>query len=268
MLLDKRCMAKEYLKFFLCILTASVTSGAHVEPTRYDLIHYLLSDTRYDHSLPPDFYTGSVTNVSVEMVITDLNYESDINMEYDCTLYLRLNWTDRRLDFSVNSTSYESLKLGDDIVDKIWIPDLFFHHERKSELHGLFTKNQLVYIFRNGSVLYSGRFNVKSNCQMDLKKYPFDTQTCPIVIQSYAFTKEDIMLHWNGKNAVKIDHTANLDFIEKSLKHTYISPYADPVGNFSTLVAKISFKRPKESFQIMYVAPAIILVSVSFTSFL
>ncbi|XP_053388083.1 gamma-aminobutyric acid receptor subunit beta-4-like [Mercenaria mercenaria] len=156
MLLDKRrCMAEKNLTFFLCILTASATSGEG--PTRSELVHKLLNDTQYDNSLPPEYSTGNVTNVSVQLAITDLDSESDINMEYDCTLYLRLNWTDGRLDFTAYNTSYKRLILGNNIVDKVWIPDLFFYSQRKSEMQGLSTKNQLVYLFENGTIMYSGR---------------------------------------------------------------------------------------------------------------
>ena len=68
-----------------------------------------------------------------------------------------MNWTDERLDFSRSHTSYDTINIGVDIVDSPWIPDLYFIHERKSEQHGLFTKNQLIYVHKNGSVFYSGR---------------------------------------------------------------------------------------------------------------
>ncbi|XP_053387412.1 uncharacterized protein LOC123543191 [Mercenaria mercenaria] len=47
-----------------------------------------------------------------------------------------------------------------------------------------------------------------------------------------------------------------------------MTPYDNPVGNFSTLSAMLSFKRSKNSLSIMYIAPPIIIVVVSMTSFL
>ncbi|XP_053390065.1 gamma-aminobutyric acid receptor subunit beta-4-like [Mercenaria mercenaria] len=146
-----------FFNFFVFVAAISGQNMLDVEPTRYDMMHYLVDDRRYDPSLPPDFYIGNSTTVSVELFIYDLNSENDMNMEYECTLYLRMKWTDQRLDFTENKTSYDTLSLGDTSVGKLWLPDLYFHHEREAELHGLFTKNQLVYIHKNGSVLYSGR---------------------------------------------------------------------------------------------------------------
>jgi hypothetical protein len=82
--------------------------------------------------------------------------------EIEFTLYLRVNWKDPRLDFTRNETTYDviSFKFGDDIVKNLWIPDLFFLNERQSRLHGLIARDQLVYIYKNGSVFYSGRFDV------------------------------------------------------------------------------------------------------------
>jgi hypothetical protein len=68
-----------------------------------------------------------------------------------------MNWTDKRLDFTENKTTYDIIPLGDDIVNSLWIPDLYFIEERNSLLHGLLTSNQLAFIHKNGDVFYSGR---------------------------------------------------------------------------------------------------------------
>lgn len=86
-----------FFQRFLLITTVTVTT-ASLEPTRYDLAHYLLRESNYDHSFPPD--TNNITHVSVQLDITDLNSESDKDREIEFSLYLRMNWTDRRLDFT------------------------------------------------------------------------------------------------------------------------------------------------------------------------
>ncbi|XP_053390063.1 acetylcholine receptor subunit alpha-like, partial [Mercenaria mercenaria] len=260
------------LKYFHFFVLVAVTCGqkfSDLGPTRYDMIHYLLDERRYDPSLPPEFYTGNLTTVSVALSIFDLNSESDIAMEFECTLYLRMNWTDKRLDYTANKTTYDVLDLGDAIVDKAWVPDLYFHHSRKTEMHGLFSKNQLLYIYRNGSVLYSGRFNIMWHCPMNLKWYPFDEPNCTITIQSYSLDKDYLLLKWNEGEAVWIESDVkDLKTSNTTEKHTYRSPYTNPVGNFSTLEAVLLLPRPKRSLVVVYIVPPILFSGESLSCFL
>lgn len=252
---------------FLLITTVTVTT-ASLKPTRYDLAHYLLRESNYDHSFPPD--TNNITNVSVQLDITDLNSESDKDREIEFSLYLRMNWTDRRLDFTENKTTYDIIPLGDDIVNSLWIPDLYFIEERNSLLHGLLTSNQLAFIHKNGDVFYSGRFDIKAHCVMSFKKYPFDEQSCEISIQSYALTTDYLLLHWVGKNAVDIACNEDTLIFEdapqsKATEYRNNYPY---VGSFSTLSTSIRFKRPRGSYFTMVVVPPVFVVIIALTSFL
>ncbi|XP_060593529.1 glycine receptor subunit alpha-1-like, partial [Ruditapes philippinarum] len=260
-----------YRQFYCqCLLILSVTSAycAYIEPTRNDLMRYLLEEADYDHNFPPS--SDNVTNVSVQLYITDFNSESDKDREIEFTLYLRINWTDPRLDYTRNETTYDVINFGDDMVKHLWIPDLYFLNERQSLLHGLFERNQLAYIYKNGSVFYSGRFNIKLHCTMTFEKYPFDTQTCPIEIQSYAYSTDYVLLHWNGDHAVQIAPSSDpirpkIPLQDQSIETRYTYPIA---GEFSTLRTEIQIPRPKGSYDMMITVPSSILIVTALTSFL
>ncbi|XP_060577067.1 gamma-aminobutyric acid receptor subunit beta-like [Ruditapes philippinarum] len=263
-------MIVNLMLFSQCILIITVTGAfcADIEPTRNDLMRYLLEEAEYDHNFPPS--TENVTDVSVQLYITDFNSESDKDREIEFTLYLRINWTDPRLDFTRNKTTYDVINFGDDMVKNLWIPDLYFLNERQSRLHGLFERNQLAYIYKNGSVFYSGRFNIKLHCVMTFEKYPFDTQKCPIEIQSYAYSTDYVLLHWNGDHAVQIDPSADpfqpkIPLQDQSVETRYTYPIT---GEFSTLRTEIQIPRPKGSYIMMIIIPSIILVVTALTSFL
>lgn len=250
----------------LLFMIVTTTFGASIKPTRQDLENYLLKEMGYDKNFPPK--KDNVTNVSVQLYITDFNSESEKEREIEFTLNLRMNWTDQRLDFSKNETEFDVLTFGDDIVDSIWIPDLYFLQERKSLLHGLFKNNQLVYIFKNGSVFYSGRFNIKSHCVMSFEKYPFDIQKCPIEIQSYALTTNLMLLHWNGDKAVEIKPSkdplkAETSPQENSIETRYVYP---EFGEYSTLKTEIIVPRPSGSYGTVVIMPPIILVLIALLS--
>lgn len=250
----------------LLMILATTTFGSSIKPTRHELENYLFTEMDYDKNFPPN--KDNVTDVSVQLYITDFNSESEKEREIEFTLNLRMNWTDGRLDFTRNGTNFDVITFGDDIVDSIWIPDLYFLQERKSLLHGLFKNNQLVYIFKNGSVFYSGRFNIQSHCVMTFEKYPFDTQKCPIEIQSYALTTDFVHLHWNGNRAVEIEPSldplkAETSPPEKSIETRYVYP---EVGEFSTLKTEIVVPRPSGSYKTVILTPPILLVILALMS--
>ncbi|XP_053389897.1 glutamate-gated chloride channel-like [Mercenaria mercenaria] len=203
----------------------------------------------------------------VWMFLAHLLYIGIFNKEYEWTMYMRINWTDSRLNYAANNTNYKTLKLSSADVRKVWIPDLFFHHERHAEVHTLLRENVLVDIYEDGSIQYSVRVNMRSHCKMNLSKYPFDTQSCPVLIQSYAYTADYIILHWQGDPAVIIDNADHLSLEPGSTKSGFWSPYKALAGNYSTLFATILYKRASQSLDVMYVAPTIVFVGVSMSSF-
>ncbi|KAG7258162.1 hypothetical protein CRUP_031587 [Coryphaenoides rupestris] len=70
------------------------------------------------------------------------------------------------------------------LIKKIWAPDLFFVHSKKSFTHDTTTDNIMLRVYPDGKVLYSLRVTVTSMCSMDLSRFPLDTQTCSLEIES------------------------------------------------------------------------------------
>jgi len=91
------------------------------------------------------------------------------------------------------------------MLEGIWKPDTFFYNGKKSYLHTITTPNKLLRINRDGHILYSVRFvnndkvvdvlpqllmistnrlTIKAKCDMDLRDFPMDHQSCPLVLGS------------------------------------------------------------------------------------
>lgn len=72
------------------------------------------------------------------------------------TLYLRHYWKDERLSFT--SSTNKSMTFDGRLVKKIWVPDVFFVHSKRSFIHDTTTDNIMLRVFPDGHVLYSLRF--------------------------------------------------------------------------------------------------------------
>ncbi|KAJ4939298.1 hypothetical protein JOQ06_028748 [Pogonophryne albipinna] len=125
------------------------------------------------------------------------------------TLYLRHYWKDERLSFT--SSTNKSMTFDGRLVKKIWVPDVFFVHSKRSFIHDTTTENIMLRVFPDGHVLYSLRVTVTAACNMDFSRFPLDSQTCSLELESYAYTDEDLMLYWkSGDESLSTDDKISL----------------------------------------------------------
>lgn len=188
---------------FLVFFSFAATAKDNItNPTKHELLKYLLDPNRYDSSIFPGYYTGNQSEVIVQLAVTDIFAISDIGMEFDMILYLRMKWKDINLAYKENAT-YDKLELTGDNVKQVWTPDLYFLDERRSAIHTIIHEEKLAHIRPDGQVSYSNRLSVTSHCDMDLNKFPFDSQNCTIILQSCEY-KIAIFNIFNLKKKSKI----------------------------------------------------------------
>lgn len=75
--------------------------------------------------------------------------------DFTMTLYLRHYWKDERLSFRSNTN--QSMTFDSRLAKKIWVPDMFFVHSKRSFTHDTTTDNVMLRVYPDGKVLYSLR---------------------------------------------------------------------------------------------------------------
>lgn len=75
--------------------------------------------------------------------------------DFTMTLYLRHYWQDDRLAFP--SSNNKSRTFDARLVKKIWVPDVFFVHSKRSFIHDTTMENIMLRVFPDGNILYSVR---------------------------------------------------------------------------------------------------------------
>ncbi|XP_076834375.1 gamma-aminobutyric acid receptor subunit rho-2a isoform X1 [Brachyhypopomus gauderio] len=169
---------------------------------------HLLRVEDHDFTMRPAF-GGPAIPVGVDVQVESLDSISEVDMDFTMTLYLRHYWKDERLSFA--STTNKSMTFDGRLVKKIWVPDVFFVHSKRSFIHDTTTDNIMLRVYPDGHVLYSLRVTVTAACNMDLSRFPLDTQTCSLELESYAYTDEDLMLYWkNGDESLSTDERISL----------------------------------------------------------
>ncbi|XP_056422069.1 gamma-aminobutyric acid receptor subunit rho-2 isoform X2 [Hyla sarda] len=188
-------------------------------------------------------------------------------MDFTMTLYLRHYWKDERLSFP--STTNKSMTFDSRLVKKIWVPDVFFVHSKRSFIHDTTTENIMLRVYPDGQVLYSMRITVTAMCNMDFSRFPLDTQTCTLELESYAYTDEDLMLYWKkGNESLKTDEKISLSqFLIQKFHTTSRLAFYSSTGWYNRLYINFTLRRHIFFFLLQTYFPATLMVMLSWVSF-
>ncbi|XP_061613748.1 gamma-aminobutyric acid receptor subunit rho-3-like isoform X8 [Phyllopteryx taeniolatus] len=149
-------------------------------------------------------FGGAAIPVGIDVQVESIDSISEVNMDFTMTLYLRHYWKDERLAFQ--SRNNQSRTFDSRLVKKIWVPDVFFAHSKRSFIHDTTMENIMLRVYPDGNILYSVRVTVTSLCSMDFSSFPLDTQNCSLELESYAYNENDLMLYWkNGNDSLRTD---------------------------------------------------------------
>ncbi|XP_005044120.1 PREDICTED: gamma-aminobutyric acid receptor subunit rho-1 [Ficedula albicollis] len=226
----------------------------------------LLRIDDHDFSMRPGF-GGPAIPVGVDVQVESLDSISEVDMDFTMTLYLRHYWKDERLSFP--STNNQSMTFDGRLVKKIWVPDMFFVHSKRSFIHDTTTDNVMLRVQPDGKVLYSLRVTVTAMCNMDFSRFPLDTQTCSLEIESYAYTEDDLMLYWkNGNDSLKTDERISLSqFLIQEFHTTTKLAFYSSTGWYNRLYINFTLRRHIFFFLLQTYFPATLMVMLSWVSF-
>ncbi|XP_013389605.1 glycine receptor subunit alpha-3-like [Lingula anatina] len=191
-------------------------------------------------------------------------------MDYTINIFLRRKWTDARFRF--NSTHYNLTEISIDPhrYGDIWSPDLFFTNEKQARFHAITTPNHMIRINGDGQVFFSSRITLTAQCPMHLDKFPMDTQTCQLVLESFAYTTDIIQFHWSQeeKEEQKQINLSQFNLINTS-HHERVKSYksGDVQRNFTRLIMEFVLERDYKYFIIQTYIPSILIVSLSWVGF-
>ncbi|XP_023778026.1 gamma-aminobutyric acid receptor subunit rho-2 isoform X2 [Cyanistes caeruleus] len=226
----------------------------------------LLRVDEHDFTMRPAF-GGPAIPVGVDVQVESLDSISEVDMDFTMTLYLRHYWKDERLSFP--STNNKSMTFDGRLVKKIWVPDVFFVHSKRSFIHDTTTDNIMLRVFPDGHVLYSMRVTVTAMCNMDFSHFPLDSQTCSLELESYAYTDEDLMLYWkNGNESLKTDEKISLSqFLIQKFHTTSRLAFYSSTGWYNRLYINFTLRRHIFFFLLQTYFPATLMVMLSWVSF-
>ncbi|KAI1286118.1 Gamma-aminobutyric acid receptor subunit alpha-6 [Halotydeus destructor] len=219
----------------------------------------------YDSNQRPGHSEGTPALITSNIHIRSMGPMSELNNEYSLDCYFRQKWRDARLGFESNQPF---LSLNINMLEKIWKPDTYFHNGKGSYLHTITRPNKFLRIYRNGDVYYSMRLTVKARCLMELRDFPMDKQSCPLLFGSYGYPNDQLRYQWDPKDPVSLNEElvmSQFDLINP-IPYRNGSIYINK-ANFSILQVNFNLIRHTGYFLIQIYVPCALIVVLSWVSF-
>ncbi|XP_065350484.1 gamma-aminobutyric acid receptor subunit alpha-6-like [Cloeon dipterum] len=218
----------------------------------------------YESSQLPARKKGEPMIVKTNILIRSMGPVSELDMEYSMDCYFRQYWTDPRLSFQ---GPISSLSLNFKMLERIWRPDTYFYNGKNSYVHTITVPNKLLRLSQNGDILYSMRLTVKAKCPMELRNFPMDRQSCPLILGSYAYTSKQLRYQWESGASVNFEPGMTLSQFDLMGSPQRNSTYRRREGEFSVLQVNFNLQRHTGYFLIQVYVPCILIVVLSWVSF-
>ncbi|XP_056358095.1 gamma-aminobutyric acid receptor subunit pi isoform X9 [Oenanthe melanoleuca] len=217
----------------------------------------------YNKYLRP-YFGGEPVQIAMSLDIASISSISESDMDFTATISLRQRWTDPRLVFHGN----RSFTLDSRLLELLWVPDTYIVESKRSFLHDVTVGNRLLRLFSNGTVLYALRITTTVACNMDLSKYPMDTQTCRLQLESWGYDESDVTFTWlRGNDSVRGMETLRLSQYRLERYHTLLSRSQQETGSYPRLILQFELRRNILYFILETYMPSTLLVMLSWVSF-
>lgn len=130
------------------------------------------------------------TQVTVGAYLIGLSRVSEPSSAFptwDAEVFLDLSWRDPRLAFDDDRPRVFQGEKAAEKLSEIWSPD----PEIQNEVEQRETESVELVLLPDGEVRYSERFGATLNAELDLGRFPFDTQTFDLELQSFLWDQAD-----------------------------------------------------------------------------
>ena len=297
---EKSCtneVQKKNLTFSYCKLGTQFTcdSGSCIAVTRrcddvvdcadesdeYDCIDVDIP-YQYDELNPPKLNKNETMHVNLKIIIKNINEIITERMMIDSSLEVTMNWTDSRLMYKNLPSAGGHKLIKNEVSTKLWLPvdTLIYDNAIVGEL--IPDSNMQVTLITNSvplpidifqhreefrhegsdtTIQITKTFRVKTTCNFDFTKFPFDEHECSILMHIKDFRNTKVDLFGTNRSIHYIGGPIVGQFDVASSPYPYIENNPCPRNCSSNSDLKIILKLKRRSINgiIQIITPSLIL---------
>eukprot|EP00079_Xenopus_tropicalis_P008937 XP_002932551.1 PREDICTED: 5-hydroxytryptamine receptor 3A-like isoform X1 [Xenopus tropicalis] len=180
-------------------------------------------------------------------------------------IWLYLKWKNEFISW--NPVDFCDIDEVTSLGDTLWKPDLYIYQLVEPD-----DKNPVIPYYRiqnDGDIVSSKPLRIISSCNINIFKFPFDTQTCNLTFGSFIYTVEDIIM-FPSLNSSEVSQLSLDSFVSKGdwslLDVAVVNQSLVGDGQFSEVTYMITMKRSSVVFVINLIVPACFLIFLDFAS--
>jgi hypothetical protein len=203
------------LKLVLLISSFFISTSANEEEK------YLFDNlfVNYNKRIRPVLNYSDAIEVQLGLGVKTIESFNQMEETISLNVWQRMNWVDEKLVWSSNMSDLSFISLD---PNEIWTPDLeLLNAATRPEIY---TLKGGLYLYSDGSVIYSKPTILDFSCPLELAHFPFDTQICSLNISSWVYTDGMISLIPNLDSSKQIDVLDSFGHSEWDVKSYSVSP--------------------------------------------
>ena len=226
----------------------------------------------YNRHIIPNFNRSTPILISIKGFLSDIvaiDKSRDIMTSY---AFFDVSWIDQvlreRLEQCWNVSKYGEIANLHVSYDRIWLPDLTFNSIGKTRK--LPKQTDFVSLRQGGQVTYWPGGLMKTKCQVDVTKFPFDSQTCDIEIEAWESgdSRQVIGIPSDNEGVQSLRlYSRNSEWHLIDVEE-YLDTDVVGSNNLTSYVFRIHIKRRMQYYVLNLVLPVVILSIINMCCFL
>lgn len=225
-----------------------------VESSQTILLQHLMKN--YSKEIRP-WNNNGATEVELDVAIIKLILVEEKTETLTTNMWIRLYWKDERLSW--NKTDFNGLNRITVRPDQVWIPDigLLNRAEGSDRIGSIETRVQADY---KGNVKWLIQTIYRSSCSIDITYFPFDDQTCELVVGSRTYNKKQLRIKPKNAHADVNVYTVHGEWtllgtsaLEESVKYSYSDE------EYSTVHYHFDLRRQTLYYMMNFIVPCVLI---------
>ena len=178
---------------FVLILLGLGQVRAEEEISRPQLHYYTLMEDLFQNYKPEVRPTssGNVTLVFVSISLQSIQGLDEKSQVLESSIIIDAEWNDNYLSW--NHSDYGDVSSFLYPQKKVWLPDIIIENSIESHKQLGYDEN-FVRVDKNGLINWVTSQVIKTGCDIDVTYYPFDIQTCVIMVSTWMSTQAEIQV--------------------------------------------------------------------------
>lgn len=241
----------------LCVILSffGICKGENLLEVQTRLLDTLL--TKYDKRILPQHNVSDPVPLSIGIRLLNLVELFEHEEILETGVYLQQMWFDFRLMW--DPSKYQRLHVIHIPVELLWQPDIVLYNNAEVNYESM---NNLAMVFSNGHVYYAPKARIRTRCEVDMTRFPYDEQTCLIQFGSFSYDGDRLKLEMFPYNSTfdmsEYNMNKEWEIINTSAEilTKYYSCCTEP---YQHLQCRLNMRRNSVYYTHVFVMPAVVL---------